>query len=165
MSYTIIYRKIVTKSPNGIVYPIIEAGSNNCYEGNRRARDWYITPSFMLSKEELTKSFKADVVRYFKEDDNDLSEETWLQADSKYWLSIKQEGNSGTINSLINMLTTPKHNFDDIKHLTCFIGSGDNARTLTLEELDKEIVKNGSLRTYVYFDDNLIESYLRNHKK
>lgn len=162
MAYTIIYRKVVTQSPNGVILPIIEVGSSNLYDySNKRVKEWYILSSFVTSKEELTKKFKTLVESSFKEADNDISEENWLKADSKFWLSIKAEWTNWTINSLINMLTTPKHNFDELKDILCLVEL-ENFKTkpCTLEELSEEIAKEGKLKNNVRINVADIENYL-----
>lgn len=166
MSYQIIFRNIVTKSPNGIIYPILEIGASNVRDDlGIIARGWYIVPWLSFSKEELTQKFKDMIKDHF--DDNDLTEENWLLADSEYWLWICQEWTTWTINSLINMLTTPKQDFNHLKHFSCAVEL-ENFQTkyCSLKELDEEIAKgDGKINNYVRLRNDDIDDYFMLHKE
>lgn len=139
MSYSIIYKKVVVEGLNGRKYPLIQIGSNNCYEySEKRAKDWCIPVNFInYSMEDAKKCIKDLLVKNCVKIDDKNDE--WLNMDSQWYLSIKN-WTKGTMKSLINSISKTTHNFKDFADLRLryTLWSSYDNHYITLKELDQQ---------------------------
>lgn len=122
MSYEITYRKACVKLADGRTIPVLETGSNNCYENpsrehprGRRERSRGMLASMIGTKETITPYIKGRIQRYI--DDNDKDDyKQWTDhnrktMNSKYWASWKFPWNIN-LGQVINYITTPNLDYD-----------------------------------------------------
>jgi hypothetical protein len=110
MSYEILYRKQFIKVSENEFIPMIETGSNNCYDvtNNRRSRDWwadtYITEGKIIDTKEnilaRIDKIRTDKIESAKESVERYKDDTFTYDDKRFgWhtsIAIYGKGTSGT---------------------------------------------------------------------
>ncbi len=142
MSHDIVYRRQFIKV-NEEYIPMIESGSNNCYEWNnrKRARDWgkhsfYLKNKLSISIEDLSKAMDDDLASYVERYKNEASAEEINKRWSYY--------------TAVHLLSSSKTSFSQFKSF--YINACKKA--LTVEELNAKGIS-PIISVYYYKEEDI----------